>query len=154
MILLQRLCPKNNTHTHTHTHTLTRLIIYLREDVLDGFVIVLALGLGVRWRVTPLPAPLHHLSGLRRSEGLQARRAVQHVLDNPLHCHCSLELQQNMPDDVMQTYIWSKSPEICKVTQINMLWLVRLGVHTVPCSLSSPVIAPYNDELWVPSPLM
>lgn len=52
---------------------LTRLAVYLRENVLHGLVIVLVLGLGVGWRVAPLPAPLHHLSGLWGCEGLQAR---------------------------------------------------------------------------------
>lgn len=80
---------------------LTRFIIYLCEDVLDGLVVILALRFGVRWCVASLPAPLHHLSGLRGSEGLQAGRAVQHVLDNPLHRHGTLKLHREMPEPVM-----------------------------------------------------
>lgn len=73
----------------------TGLAVDLREDVLDGLVLVAALGLQVGGRVAPLPAPLHHLSGLRGGEGLQAGAAVQHVLDHPLHRHRSLELHRN-----------------------------------------------------------
>lgn len=54
-------------------YKLTRLVVDLCEDVLDGLVVVLALGLEVRRCVAPLSAPLHHLSGLWGSEGLQAR---------------------------------------------------------------------------------
>lgn len=101
---------------HQNTNKLTRLIVYLRENVLDGLVIILALGLEVRWCVAPLPAPLHHLSGLGGGEGLQAGRAVQHILDNPLYCDCSLKLQRHAKIYYGKLYIKSESPEIHRLT--------------------------------------
>lgn len=76
-------------------NTLTRLVVDLCENVLDGLVVVFVLWLEVGRRVAPLAAPLNHLSGLWGREGLQAWRAVQHVLDGALHCHRSLKLQQD-----------------------------------------------------------
>lgn len=106
---------------------LTRLVIYLCEDVFDRLVVILALGLGVGWRVPPLPAPLHHLSGLWWGEGLQAGRAVQHVLDNPLHCHRSLKLHKNIQELIVLNCTLGLSPKICRLRQVNIL--LRLDVY-------------------------
>lgn len=76
----------------TKARQLTGLAVDLREDVLDGLVLVPALGLQVGRCVAPLSAPLDHLPGLRRGEGLQPRRAVQDVLDGAFNRYSSLKL--------------------------------------------------------------
>lgn len=89
----------------TKWQKLTGFIIDLSENVLDGFVVMSVLGLGVGRGVASLPAPLHHLSGLWGGEGLQAWGAVQNVLDDSLHGHSSLELQRH------KEKLWETKPQ-------------------------------------------
>lgn len=57
-------------NVHKQRQKPTRFVIDLRENVLDGLVVIPVLGFWVRWSVTPLPAPLYNLFGLWRCEGL------------------------------------------------------------------------------------